>query len=114
MLTIAFIAIGVFGIAALALGLYNRYLTIAAKPIIPAVQKGYVKDYQALQNNLQTTLGISDYQKYSSIGIDSQNGKSNIDIILQSDLSYITKKSLLQTAIDKFSPSLISDKEKLE
>lgn len=113
-LSIAIVAICVFGIAALLLSIYNRYLSIAAQPIVPADKIEHIQDYLTLQGNLQTTLGISDYNKYTSLAIDIENGKKNIDDILHARFNYVTKKTLLQRAIDNFSSNLIGDKEELE
>jgi len=87
--------------------LYNRYLTIAAQPVIAPTQTAYVKSYQSAQDFLRSTLGLSTYQKYSALGMDGDNGKANVDSILQSSFDYVTKKELLQNALNQFSPLLI-------
>ncbi|MCX6822380.1 MAG: hypothetical protein NTX91_00080, partial [candidate division SR1 bacterium] len=114
MFVMALIAIAVFGSLALLLGLYNRYLTIASQPIIPAADTTYINDYKSVQNILRTTLGMSDYQKYSAMGMDGINGKTNVDTILNSTFNYVSKKELLQNNLNTFSPVLIGNKQKLE
>lgn len=110
---ISLISIFIFGIAAFVLGIYNTYLTVAAQPIIDATQTTYINDYKSLQNFLRTTLGLSDYQKYSTLSMDGASGKANVDAILQSNFNYVTKKDLLQNSLNQFSPILIDNKQKL-
>ncbi len=114
MFVMALIAIAVFGSLALTLWLYNRYLTIASQPVIPAADTTYVNDYQSVQNVLRSTLGMSDYQKYSAMGMDGLNGKANVDAILNSNFNYVSKKELLQNNLNIFSPVLIANKQKLD
>ena len=111
---ISLICIVVFGAVALILWLYNRYLTIAAQPVIAPTQTAYVKSYQSAQDFLRSTLGLSTYQKYSALGMDGDNGKANVDSILQSSFDYVTKKELLQNALNQFSPLLIWNKQNLD
>lgn len=112
-LKLSLICIGVFGIAALLLWLYNRYLTIAAQPVIDSNQASYVNEYKSIQTFLRNTLG-SDYEKYTSLSMDTENGNENIATILQTKFNYVTKKDLIQQALTKFSPTLIANKQKLE
>ena len=113
-LVMSLIGIVVFGITALVLSMYNKYLTIAAQPVIASTEVSYVENYKSVQNFLRTTLGLSDYQKYSALSMADANGQANVDTILQSNFNYVAKKQLLQNALNQFSPVLIGDKQNLE
>lgn len=113
-LVMSLIGIAVFGITALILGMYNKYLTIAAQPVIASTDISYVENYKSVQDFLRTTLGLSDYQKYSALSMADANGQANVDTILQSSFNYVAKKQLLQNALNQFSPVLISNKQNLE
>jgi hypothetical protein len=49
--------------------MYNRYLSVASQAIVGPTQQGYVQNYQAVQQTLQRTLGISQYEKYTTLGL---------------------------------------------
>lgn len=70
LLVISMICIAVFGITALILGTYNKYLTISAQPVIDSTNITYVEDYKSAQDFLRTTLGLSTYQKYSTLTME--------------------------------------------
>jgi hypothetical protein len=108
------ISIIIFGIATLILGMYNKYLTIAAKPVIASTEISYVDNYKSVQDFLRNTLGLSDYTKYSTLSMADTNGQANVDTILQSSFNYVAKKELLQNALNQFSPVLIGHKQRLE
>lgn len=115
MFVISLIIAVVAGIASLILWMYNRYLSAASQAIVDPTQQGYVQNYQAVQQTVQRTLGISQYEKYTSLGLAWTDAQSNVATILQAPgLNYINKKTLMQKAIDQFSPIFIANKNRLE
>ncbi len=110
----ALISIAVFGLAALVLWLYNKYLTLASQAVISPQDMGYVNDYKSVQNFLRSTLWDDAYTKYATLDIGNTNGKESIRDVLGTKYTYVTKKDILQTALNSFSPKLIQKKQSLE
>jgi hypothetical protein len=105
----------IFGLISLVLNLYNRYISISAQPIVNPNYAGYIQSYQNTERYIANNLGLSDYQKYTNVGLAGASGTDQVNTILQAPgLNFIQKKDLLQKALNTFMPEFVTDSQNLE
>ncbi|MEI7919266.1 MAG: hypothetical protein WCH65_03540 [bacterium] len=111
---ISFFIIIITGSASILLRLYSSYIYFASQAIPDTTYETYISAYKQGQQFVDNLLHLSDYQQYIGLSLVGSGESANIDkVILDKNLSYIQKKDILQQAVNGFSPTFISNSQKL-
>lgn len=111
---ISFCVILVTWIASIVLRLYSRYIYFASQPVPNMTYQTYIDRYKNIQDFVDKTLDLSNYQQYTTLSFVGSIGEVNLNSVIdEKRLSYIQKKDIIQKAFNDFSSIFVKNNQKL-